>query len=103
VQFNLAKFINIFFSPNAIFTWLFFCVLYSRIRNEQYHFLQKALGLRHVYIQTFGKMNFVYTVLSKRRLAWFVDTGRVESWFDPRFPTIQVTQTRISKLKFDNW
>lgn len=58
-------------------------------RDEQYHWIQQALGLRHVYIQTFGKMNFVNTVLSKRKLTWFVEQKFVESWFDPRFPTIQ--------------
>lgn len=57
--------------------------------DEQFHWIQEALGVRKVQIYSFGKMNFVNTVLSKRKLNWFVEQKLVEGWFDPRFPTIQ--------------
>ena len=62
--------------------------------EQQFMWVQKALGLRRVRIQTFARMNFMYTVMSKRKLTWFVDTGRVTGWDDPRFPTVRGVSRR---------
>lgn len=65
-----------------------------RDRNPQYWWMQKALGLRKVQIKDFARVNFVYTLLSKRKLKWFVETNRVRGWDDPRFATVRGIRRR---------
>jgi glutamyl-tRNA synthetase len=55
----------------------------------RYHWIQRALGVRHVEMHEYSRLNFVNAVLSKRKLQWFVDQGIVEGWDDPRFPTVR--------------
>ncbi|GAA5905485.1 hypothetical protein JCM6882_004765, partial [Rhodosporidiobolus microsporus] len=65
-----------------------------RDRNPQYFWMLEALGLRKVDVWDFGRLAFVYTLLSKRKLKWFVEEGHVGGWDDPRFPTVRGIRRR---------
>lgn len=58
-------------------------------RIPQYYWVQEALGLRKVSIYEFSRLCFVRTVLSKRKLKYFVTNGLVSGWDDPRMPTVR--------------
>ncbi|XP_069055266.1 bifunctional glutamate/proline--tRNA ligase isoform X2 [Lepisosteus oculatus] len=58
-------------------------------RDEQFYWVIEALGLRRPYIWEYARLNLNNTVLSKRKLTWFVEQGLVDGWDDPRFPTVR--------------
>ncbi|KAL5582767.1 hypothetical protein UlMin_015209 [Ulmus minor] len=68
-------------------------------RNAQYYRIQADMGLRKVYLYEFSRLNMVYTLLSKRKLLWFVQNGKVDGWDDPRFPTVQGIVRRGLKIE----
>ncbi|XP_053488501.1 bifunctional glutamate/proline--tRNA ligase [Ictalurus furcatus] len=58
-------------------------------RDEQFYWVIDALRLRKPYIWEYARLNLNNTLLSKRKLTWFVDQGYVDGWDDPRFPTVR--------------
>ncbi|KAF8407474.1 hypothetical protein HHK36_006608 [Tetracentron sinense] len=68
-------------------------------RNAQYYRILEDMGLQKVQIYEFSRLNMVYTLLSKRKLLWFVQKGKVDGWDDPRFPTVQGIVRRGLKIE----
>lgn len=63
-------------------------------RDDQYYFICDALGLRKPHIWSYARLNMTNTVMSKRKLTWFVQENHVDGWDDPRFPTVRGTIRR---------
>ncbi|XP_063831519.1 bifunctional glutamate/proline--tRNA ligase [Ostrinia nubilalis] len=58
-------------------------------RDPQFYWFIDALGLRKPYIWEYSRLSMTNTVLSKRKLTWFVEQGLVDGWDDPRMPTVR--------------
>ena len=58
-------------------------------RDDQFFWFIEKLGLRKLHIYEYSRLNMNNTVLSKRKLTWFVEQGLVDGWDDPRFPTVR--------------
>lgn len=68
-------------------------------RIPMYRWVEEALGLPRMHIYEYSRLCLVHTVLSKRKLKWFVETGRVDGWDDPRFPTLRGILRRGVKME----
>lgn len=68
-------------------------------RDAQFYWFIEALKLRRPYIWEYSRLNMTNTVLSKRKLTWFVDNKLVDGWDDPRFPTVRGVLRRGMTVK----
>lgn len=50
-------------------------------RDEQFYWIIEALGIRKPFIWEYSRLNLNNTVLSKRKLTWFVNEGLVDGWY----------------------
>jgi bifunctional glutamyl/prolyl-tRNA synthetase len=58
-------------------------------RDDQYYWFIEKMNLRRPYIWAYSRLNLQHTVLSKRKLTYFVEEGFVDGWDDPRMPTVR--------------
>lgn len=49
-------------------------------RDPQFYWFIECLGLRKPYIWEYSRLSMTNTVLSKRKLTWFVEQGLVDGW-----------------------
>jgi len=68
-------------------------------RHEQYEWFLERFKFPKIEIFDFSRIDFVYTVLSKRKLKYLVEKGVVNGWDDPRFPTVRGIRSRGMTVK----
>ena len=64
------------------------------LRNELYHAILDALGMRHPKMLEFSRLEFKGMPVSKRILRPLIDEGKVSSYDDPRLPTLAALERR---------
>ncbi|MCH8557897.1 MAG: glutamine--tRNA ligase/YqeY domain fusion protein [Balneolia bacterium] len=70
------------------------CTLEFMPHRPLYEWFIEKLGLFPSRQYEFARLNLSYTVMSKRKLLQLVNEGHVESWDDPRMPTISGLRRR---------
>ena len=70
------------------------CTLEFEDHRPLYDWFLDALEVYHPQQIEFARLNLTYTVMSKRMLLELVQEGYVESWDDPRMPTISGLRRR---------
>lgn len=83
------------------------CTTEFEVRRPLYNWFLDNLPVPcHPQQIEFGRLNFEYTVVSKRKLAQLVDIGIVDGWDDPRMPTLSGMRRRgytpASIIEFSN-
>lgn len=58
-------------------------------RRELYKYILKLLKLRIVIVKEYQKLDFRYTVISKRKIQWLIDNNYIDGWNDPRTVTLR--------------
>lgn len=58
-------------------------------RVPMFRWVEEKIGLPKMNIFEYSRLNLKYTVLSKRKLRWLVNNNKVDSWDDPRLPTLR--------------
>jgi len=70
------------------------CSLEFQDHRPLYDWYLDELEIYHPQQIEFARLNLTYTVLSKRRLIRLVEEGYVDSWDDPRMPTLSGMRRR---------
>ena len=70
------------------------CTLEFALHRELYDWFIEKLNIFPSRQYEFARRNLTYTVLSKRKLLQLVNEGHVNSWDDPRMPTISGMRRR---------
>ena len=70
------------------------CTLEFENHRPLYDWFVEALDIYHPQQIEFARLNVSYTIMSKRKLLELVEEGYVNSWDDPRMPTISGLRRR---------